>query len=51
MSVSTSREAGLFGALDLRNPPVMDGELHDAEAEAFNFFADQSDPIRGDRGG
>ena len=37
--VSTSQEAGLFGALDLRDPPVMDGELHDAEAEAFDFFA------------
>jgi hypothetical protein len=50
---ATGRKPGLFRAFDLRDTPVVNDELDNAVAQAFNFFADQRDPIgRGsDEGG
>ena len=47
------RDRAVFRAFDLRDTPVVNDELDDAVAQAFNFFADQRHPIgRGsDEGG
>ena len=39
-------QTGLFRSLDLSDAAIVDDELHDAKAEAFDFFADERDPVR-----
>ena len=43
-------QAGLFGALDLGDPAVVNDKLDHAEAQAFNLLADQRDPVGGRNG-
>ena len=50
--VAVRRQAGFLGALDLRDPAIVDDQLHDAEAQRLDFLAHELDPVgRGSQGG
>jgi hypothetical protein len=39
------RQAGLLGALDLRDPAVVDDKLHDPEAQAPDLVPHKGEPF------
>ncbi len=43
--IATGEQASFLGSLDLCHTTVVNDELHNAITEAFNFFADERNPV------